>query len=205
MKVSNINNQGRKNKLGLKVLEIIGDISLSTIDLLDRLTAGGKYLSKEDYKNLIKRRDNRHLEWDKELVQTREKQNFYNLLYRLQKSGLIEKKKNKGQTFWFITNKGKKRKDELFFKLRTVIFAPKEKYLLEPSEYPIIVVFDIPEKEKNKRNWLRAVLRYLEFELLQKSVWIGNNKLPQELLSDLGGLGILSSVKIFSVLEKGNI
>lgn len=198
-------NRGRRNEVGLKVLEIIGNLSLSTTDLLDRLTAGGKYLSKEDYKNLMRRKDRRHMDWSSELKEIYEKQNFYSLLYNLQKSGLIEKHKKKGKTFWLVTKEGKKKKDELFFKLRTVIFAPKKKYELESSDHPTIVVFDIPEKEKNKREWLRAVLRYLGFELLQRSVWIGNTKLPEELISDLRELELLSAVKIFSVLEKGNI
>lgn len=198
-------NKNNRNEFTLKILETIGHLSLGSVDFLDRLASGGKYLPKNEYRELMKRKNKRHSDWDAEIEEMRDKQKFYSTLYNLHKSGLIEKKKVKNKTLWSITKKGKDRKDELFFKLRTVIFAPKEKYKLEPNDHPIIVVFDIPEKERNKREWLRAVLQYLGFELLQKSVWIGSIKLPEELITDLEKLNMLSSVKIFSVLENGNI
>ncbi|MEK7115208.1 MAG: hypothetical protein AAB847_02525 [Patescibacteria group bacterium] len=193
-----------RNEFTFKILETIGHLSLSTVDILDRLTSGGKYLSKEEYRDLRKRRNKRHADWNVELERMRDKQNFYSLLYKLQKSGLIEKKKRKNKDVWIITEKGENKKDLISSQYSEAQLLRK-KYSPEPSQDLIIVIFDISEKEKRKREWLRSVLRNLDFQILQKSVWMGKNKLPQELLSDLEKLGILSSVKVFSVLSFGNI
>jgi len=196
--------RGRIDNLGFQILDIVGHMSLGTVDILDRLLSGGKYLSKERYRDLMKRRNARHEELDNELGEMREKQKFYSLLYFLQKSGLIEKKKRKNKTFWFITKKGlEKRKSILSSK--EYQFPRKEKYTSESSQYSIIVIFDIPEKEKKKREWLRSVLKNLDFKMLQKSVWMGESKLPNNFLVDLEKLNLLSHIKIFSIFEKGNI
>ena len=36
----------------------------------------------------------------------------------------------------------------------------------------VMVIFDIPELEKRKRQWFRTLLRELKFEQVQKSVWM---------------------------------
>ena len=36
----------------------------------------------------------------------------------------------------------------------------------------LMVIFDIPEVERSKRNYLRITLRQLKFEQVQKSVWV---------------------------------
>jgi len=45
----------------------------------------------------------------------------------------------------------------------------------------------------------------LEFKMLQKSVVIGNNLIPPDFIKDLQKINILNQVKIFSVVETGNI
>lgn len=47
----------------------------------------------------------------------------------------------------------------------------------EPSKLVgacIMVVFDIPENERHKRQWLRLLLRELKFQKIQQSVWVTN-------------------------------
>lgn len=44
-----------------------------------------------------------------------------------------------------------------------------------------VVVFDIPEKKRNQRNFLRGRLKWLGFKELQKSVWIFPYDIKQEL------------------------
>lgn len=68
----------------------------------------------------------------------------------------------------------------------------------------MIVAFDIPEKEKKKRDWLRAELSGLGFEMLQKSLWFGPAPLPREFLTTLRDLRILSHLKFFKA-ESGDI
>ena len=49
----------------------------------------------------------------------------------------------------------------------------------------MIVIFDIPEIRKNKRNWLRGDLMALGFMQLQKSVWFGPAPLPKKFIEYL--------------------
>ena len=74
-----------------------------------------------------------------------------------------------------------------------------------PSPSSIIISFDIPEKEKHKRAWLRSVLRNLDYKILHASVWIGNNALPKELLNDCKRMDMTNYIHIFSVFRKGTI
>ena len=66
-------------------------------------------------------------------------------------------------------------------------------------------MFDIPEKEKWKRVWLREVLGLCGFKMLQRSVWAGKNKIPEEFLADLRNFNMLEYVHIFEVSKKGTL
>lgn len=135
----------------------------------------------------------------------RKYQNFANLLAYLQKQGLVEKYRNKGDkaSYWTITGKGKKKLENL--KEKTKNDLPKEIYKIEKGNGFNIIIFDIPETERRGRNWLRFNLLALGFQKLQKSVWIGNNKLPIEFLDNLKDLGLFSYVEIFSVNKFGTV
>ena len=69
----------------------------------------------------------------------------------------------------------------------------------------MIVSFDVPEKEKRKRGWLRSTLKNLGFRMLQKSVWIGKVKIPEAYLEDLKRLRLLSYIEIFAISKRGTI
>ena len=124
---------------------------------------------------------------------------FYNLMHRLRKDGLITKKK----LSWAITKKGKQKLDGL--KERKEVFIPKKKYLIKEGRELNIIIFDIPEEQRRKRDWLRETLIQLGFSKLQQSVWISKNKLPEELLKDLQTFRILEYVEIFSITKTGTI
>ena len=124
---------------------------------------------------------------------------FYNLMHRLQKDGLITKKKSS----WTITKKGKQKLDGL--KERKEVFIPRKKYLIEEGKELNIIIFDIPEEQRRKRDWLRETLIQLGFSKLQQSVWISKNKLPEELLKDLQTFRMLEYVEIFSITKTGTI
>ena len=133
-----------------------------------------------------------------ELKKERDKK-FYNLMHRLQKDGLITKKKSS----WTITKKGKQKLDGL--KERKEVFIPRKKYLIEEGKELNIIIFDIPEEQRRKRDWLRETLIQLGFSKLQQSVWISKNKLPEELLKDLQTFRMLEYVEIFSITKTGTI
>jgi DNA-binding transcriptional regulator PaaX len=79
------------------------------------------------------------------------------------------------------------------------------KYTQQPDTQLTVVIFGIPEKERVKRDWLRMVLRNLDFTLLQRSAWIGKNKIPKELLEDIHELNMDDYVEIFSVYKSGSL
>jgi len=68
-----------------------------------------------------------------------------------------------------------------------------------------IVIFDIPERLSCQRIWLRSVLTNLGFKMLQKSVWIGDNKIPKELIKDFSKLKLLDYIEIFEVVKRGSL
>ena len=133
-----------------------------------------------------------------ELKKERDKK-FYNLMHRLRKDCLITKKKSS----WAITKKGKQKLDGL--KERKEVFIPRKKYLIEEGKELNIIIFDIPEEQRRKRDWLRETLIQLGFSKLQQSVWISKNKLPEELLKDLRTFRMLEYVEIFSITKTGTI
>jgi CRISPR-associated endonuclease Cas2 len=71
-----------------------------------------------------------------------------------------------------------------------------------------VVIFDIPEKKKHLRNWLRDELYELKYKKLQKSVFIGKFPLPEDLVKSIKikkidkHVDYLLSEKIYSKLEK---
>lgn len=134
----------------------------------------------------------------------RERQRFYALLNKLKNQELIEKRKiGPKSSLWKVTRKGVEKlnliKEKKFFGKQNI------NYQKQIDDKIKVIIFDIPEKERYKRVWLRAVLIFLDFKLLQKSVWIGKNKIPEEFISDLRERKILPYVEVFEVTKKGTI
>lgn len=95
--------------------------------------------------------------------------NFRVTLYRLQKKGLIEKKNNKFQ----LSFSGLK----FFDKIKSENKAWDQKWR--------IVMFDIPEKFRKERHWLRQALYNFKYKPLQKSVFIGKWPLEEDLYKEI--------------------
>ena len=135
------------------------------------------------------------------LLYSIERQRFYALLTKLKSQNLIEKQMSSGKekhTLWKITATGLK-------KLNWLQKKPRKDYEITADDKLKIVVFDIPEKEKWKRVWLREVLGLCGFKMLQRSVWAGKNKIPEEFLVDLLNFNMLEYVHIFEVSKKGTL
>ena len=65
----------------------------------------------------------------------------------------------------------------------------------------MIIAFDVPEKYRRERDWLRIELKNLGFAMMQKSVWYGSSPLPQDFITSLDDLKILKFIKFFDVKE----
>ena len=198
--------------LALKALDH-GFLDMS--DLFDffmsRALEGSAYrLSKEGYKTFKKRSWQRRVALNAANQEREDKKRFYNLIYRLHVQGLITKTQKGMDATLSITKKGteKFRATEHCLARETKTSYPHgtpTRYEKKKAASSIIVSFDIPEKEKSKRNWLRSVLRNLDYEMLHESVWIGTNKLPKDFMEEYRHMNMTKYIHIFSVVKKGTI
>jgi len=132
-----------------------------------------------------------------------EKQKLFITLNRLKKEGFIRGEKKSRNTVWSITKKGI---DKLgLFKKLSLNSKNDIKYKKETFKSLVIVAFDIPERLRGCRAWLREVLKFLGFSMIQKSVWVGNCKIPEAFIIDLEKKEILKHVDIFEVGNKGTL
>jgi len=107
---------------------------------------------------------------------------------RLKKQGLITE--NDGRKFC-LTVKG----EEMITYIKD-----RHSILEKPWDKKIrVVVFDIPEKKKHYREWLRAELGLLLFRPLQKSVYIGKYPIPDDLYKEIVRNGLFDEVHIFTI------
>lgn len=203
-----------KGEFLLKVLEAIEETTYSIGDFVEDFLASSKnnysalkYPLMRDHKTLAESIRKGIQEKERlRIVRTqeqKEKQRLYQVIYTMKKQGLIQKLANDSKAILKITEKGinKKKKLEKSFDQR----IPMETYQSEKGSELVIVSFDIPENARFKRNWLRSVLKNLGLRMLQKSVWIGKIKIPEELIDDLRKYNILQFIEIFSVGKTGTI
>ena len=116
------------------------------------------------------------------------------VLSKLRREGLVSRKGTTRNSRWGITSKGKQ-----WLHLHPTIDIPK------PDGITRLVIFDVPEKYRKKRNRLRGELIAFEFEQLQKSVWIGNRPLPKSFIQLVDSLDLSEAVHIFSVYKEGTL
>ncbi len=116
-------------------------------------------------------------------------------LSRLKRQGLIARSGKARNSRWYITDDGENWLQEII---------PTED--LPPIDgVTRMVVFDIPERERKKRDAIRAELSTCDFKQLQKSVWIGKRPLPESFIKLLGEWELKNKVHIFSINEQGTI
>jgi len=125
---------------------------------------------------------------------------FNDLIYHLKKDGLIVKTKD---TEFKITKRGlfalRKLKEKSKKKLPEIKYEQKKDNLLK------IIIFDIPESEKRKREWLRRALKELQFKMLQKSVWAGKAALCPRFIEDLRDFNVIPYIEIFEISKSGSL
>ena len=114
---------------------------------------------------------------------------FYNLLYRLQENGLIEKTETAGKLLAEITTEG----EQSLKRLR-----PKKDGIWK------LVIFDIPEKHKYVRVVLRAKLKSLGFKKWQNSIWVSPFALDEEIEQELNQLGKKYFIRLIKTTDINN-
>ena len=133
------------------------------------------------------------------------RQRFYSLLNHLKRDGLVMKRKQGGISVWRITTQGLQYLARSKKQRVNLSDLPKRDYQKKKAIGLIIIAFDVPEKERRKRDWLRANLIGLGFTKLQHSVWMGKVEIPEDFMTDLRTHNMISYVHIFSVNKMGSI
>ncbi len=124
------------------------------------------------------------------------KNSLHATLSRMKKDGLLRNKNRE----WSITPEGKKLEEKKENNIKK-FFKPEN--ILDNREKikRLIIIFDIPEKKKRYREWLRMELVGFGFNLVQKSVWLGP-ALPKEFVEYLSEIGLLKHIRFFRATEK---
>ncbi|MDO8516000.1 MAG: hypothetical protein Q7S28_01995 [bacterium] len=192
--------QVRRGGKTLKLLEALSHGALLAGELCMALSPA---YSGAQARNIKKR----HASVSTFFTEERERHSFYTLLTHMQKTGLVQKESNRGISSWRITSKGREKKSAITTSKKKIKTPkiPSSEYPIQESDKLIIVIFDIPEKEKYKREWLRGSLIDMTLKLVQKSVWMGNVQLHPAFIADLKKYNLLRHVKIFSATELGNL
>ncbi len=185
-----------------RVLALLQSSAEVVADILDDLQLSSGEFQRKYKRSLFGRRSRRFqqdwAEW------YRRRRIYISMLSRMKKQGLIQKRRHENGG-WAITQKGiarlkriKKERSNLN-SLRTAHFTPSM------SKEVVIISFDIPEREKAKRRWLREALKSLSFSFLHKSVWIGTKGVPKEFMDALQERRLLPYVHIVGVKKSGTL
>ena len=127
-------------------------------------------------------------------------QAFRTTLSRLRADGLVEMEV---RGIWNVLPAGRKLIAPIIaLSRRREAYAASDD---DAGKITTVVIFDIPESKKKKREFLRAELVALGFVLAQKSVWTGTRTLPREFIAFLKEEKLLDHVRIFSVRESGTL
>ena len=120
--------------------------------------------------------------------------------HRLKKRNLIYAERRGRKIFFALTEEGEREAEKIRLKLEMTKSKPWD------GKWRIII-FDVPEKLRGKRDLLRQELIGFGFKQLQKSVWAYPYKLPQEFRDFWKEAGILKHCMIFETakIENSNI
>jgi DNA-binding PadR family transcriptional regulator len=191
----------KKGDILIKILEILEEGTLSGVDFIEAVLSSGygANINKIEYE-YRKRREksvNQKLEAESLLEKRKRLQKF---LSKLKKDGLISENNSEDKNKKFIiSNKGKNKLKQL----KNSVLSTN--YQKETQNESVIISFDIPEKLRKKRNWLREVVKNFGFTMVHQSVWIGKVKIPAQFIIDLEKMNILEYVEIFEISKSGSL
>lgn len=188
------NRSVQKNRVR-KILESLADVPMETGYLLVAILEAGYPASRKQIEKKIEEIRYRSLTISKKSITAKERHSFDSLLSNLKRDGLIEKEGKK----WSITKHGRDRLKSYDSKY------PDLRYAQEGSDNLMIVMFDIPERERGKRAWLRSALTNMGFKMVQQSVWAGKKKVSKRFLKDINKLQIAQYIDILTVTRSGSL
>jgi DNA-binding transcriptional regulator PaaX len=176
-----------------KILEILQAGAETTVQILDIFTSGYG----ESYRKLHAYR-RKPLRFRSDWAEIyRERQKLYSLLNKLKREGFVKKNDPSRRSGWVITKAG-------LAKLEKIKKTKDEQEKLNDGLWRI-ATFDIPEKERSKREWLRSNLRNNGFKMLHESVWIGKRKLPEKFFLAMDQKKLIGCIHIFEISKTGTL
>lgn len=123
------------------------------------------------------------------------KQSMNNALYRLNKSGYI----SKNNDYVLLSPSGRKYVENK--KTRLITFdSPFQK----ATPKNLLVMFDIPETKKAEREWFRYHLKEFNYEMIQRSVWVGPSPPPKDFLDYIKEIKLKDCIKTFKLAKPYN-
>jgi len=186
----------------LKILEILEDMAVSTLDLLDMwLFEQPRGIYGLERARLKRAGQKKQLFFTELREYLEEREKLSKLIYKLKREGFIlEDKKNKKL---ILTKKGKLKLR--FLKNKRSVEETKNNESNQKDKDVIVVIYDVPESEHKKRHQLRNLLVNAGFSFVQKSVWIKQGKITEDFINFLKDLEVLHYTKIFKITQKGTI
>lgn len=185
-----------------KILEFLQERAEISVDMLKAMFLSPRELSRDTRRFLTYGPRPFKTSWAE---QYRKHRVYAATLSRLKRQGLVTKKRQNGSSMWRITKKGSTRLEKIKKRHKNPLSLTTAHFKPARERCWVIITYDIPEKEKAKRGWLRGCLKSLQFSFLQKSVWIGNRMIPEDFIKALKERNILSGVHIFLIKKGGTI
>lgn len=102
----------------------------------------------------------------------KDKRTVYSSLNRLRGQGLVVKNSN---TFR-LTKQGEKEAFFAYLDAQRLMYKPQKRKW--DGQWRMII-FDVPEKKRKYRDYLRKMLKTVGFKELQKSTWVTPHKIPK--------------------------
>ena len=198
-----------RGEIFFKLLKTIVEVGGDTKDIIEAMLIAGygasfRRVGEVRYRLSLERQERK----DKEEREMKVQQRIHSFLYHLKKEGFVRESEEENHKKLELTTAGRRKLDllrsELDKKLKSAL-PEVTLYEKKRGDRYIIIVFDIPEKERRKRAWLRSVLKNLGFAMLQKSVWLGKAKLPENFILDLKRLNLFEFIEILSITKSGTL
>lgn len=123
---------------------------------------------------------------------------FSAILSRLRRQGLVSRRGTRRRASWSLTPNGKAAVTSSSDRDPFADLPPRDQVLR-------LVAFDIPERERKKRDAIRRQLLSCDYRPLQRSVWIGYRPLPDDFLKLLDALNLREYVHILTIRNAGTI
>jgi len=194
-----------RGDITIQILEGLKDVAVDSADLIAAFLISGYGASQSKITREAERvKRERMTEKITKGDERRIKHKYQNLIYKLKKDGLIKESKKDNRKILIVTRQGDKKLTKLK-ELSEKNYLLKHCYAVEQSKRLVIVAFDIPERVRRYRDWLRSVLENLGLTMIQKSVWMGKIKIPKALIDDLAELKLIDFVEIFEVGNEGSL